>query len=179
MAAAALIVACLAGCASAADEYTARSPVATFPTASCPPELGRIVDVAAGAGPPHALMDAAPHPVTALVCEYRGTFGAHPSPGRVLAEQVTLTSRAATALASAAASVDVTKPPDGTVNCPSGTDTTTVVTFAYAHHASVGLWWLTSGCQTIDDGRLRASILGSSTFAHFARIFDRIVHTRG
>lgn len=173
-----VVLLALSGCASPVDRYDARAPSLAFPRSTCPAALHGIRDVARADGPEDALLTTAPARA-ALICTYSGTGGARPSADRALAGRARLGPAAATALATAAAEVSVARPPDGAVACPADSGTTTVITFAYRAGPPRSLWWNTSGCQTLDDGRLEASQPASPTFARFQEVFQRTTGRAG
>ncbi|MFE4949727.1 hypothetical protein ACFQ9V_06415 [Leifsonia sp. NPDC056665] len=62
--------------------------------------------------------------------------------------------------------------PTGTVNCPDDTGAFAILAFSYPHHSDVSLWWNTTGCQSIDNGRIGASQIASRSFSDFQNTFD-------
>jgi hypothetical protein len=57
-------------------------------------------------------------------------------------------------------------------NCPAATGAFAILAFSYPHHRDVDLWWNTTGCQSIDNGRIGASQIGSTSFGAFQTVFD-------
>ncbi|WP_375387464.1 hypothetical protein [uncultured Amnibacterium sp.] len=53
-----------------------------------------------------------------------------------------------------------------------------MITFADSRAAPVSLWWSTSGCQTLDNGRVRAPQLASPSFARFQAAVRRALQER-
>lgn len=46
--------------------------------------------------------------------------------------------------------------PSGAFNCPADLGQATVIGFAHPQRPDVGLWYASSGCQTLDNGQLGA-----------------------
>jgi hypothetical protein len=98
------------------------------------------------------------NPVGGLICRY--------SPSRSLYAGVDLATSDAVRLAVVidAISTDV---PQGTFHCPATDDSASIIAFAYAGRADVDLWFSDSGCETLDNGRIRAYESGNPSFETF------------
>jgi len=106
-------------------------------------------------------------PDAGLVCAYSGSL--NPSSDHLA---MTLNSGQARRVAVALSHVSL-KQPTGSVSCPADSGAFAVLVFSYPHHPDVSLWWNTTGCQSIDNGRIGASQIGSASFSAFQDTFDR------
>ncbi|AMM19725.1 hypothetical protein AX769_05660 [Frondihabitans sp. PAMC 28766] len=105
-------------------------------------------------------------PNAAVMCIYSGQL--NPST-KHLAISLNATEAAQTAASLQQVSL---KRPTGTVNCPEDSGSFAILAFSYPRHRDVDLWWDTTGCQTIDNGRIGASQIASDSFAHFQETLD-------
>jgi len=134
--------------------YVSRSPkLRVNVAAGCPPSIGTYQDVVnTFPGPPLV----AAGPVRGLICRYLPRLSSRP--GR-LVHQVRLTRAEAQTLSGAVRSLGLA-PPAGPVNgvahCPADFGTIALIGFSYAARPDIGLWYETSGCQTLDNGRIGA-----------------------
>ncbi|HYA01341.1 MAG TPA: hypothetical protein VEK76_13485 [Candidatus Binatia bacterium] len=65
--------------------------------------------------------------------------------------------------------------PTGVFHCPADDGSVAVIEFAYPGRADVGLWWKTSGCETLDNGRIGAFQGGNPSFySAFEGVIDRL-----
>jgi hypothetical protein len=166
------VVACAAaGCvaltASACGSLTllsaASAPIRVMASESCPSALG----LANGVSNSYAGTQlVAPSPTSGLICRYTPPypFGVQPNTDpAALYRQVELTQSQAVRLAGVIDSIS-TEVPTGTVNCPDDDESTTVIALAYSDTPDIDLWYKDSGCQTLDNGRLRVYEVGNSMF---------------
>lgn len=97
----------------------------------------------------------APGPVGGLICRY--------SSNRSLYASVDLATRDAVRLSVVIDAIS-TATPQGTFHCPAAVDSASIIAFAYAGRADVDLWFNDSGCETLDNGRIRAYESGNPSF---------------
>lgn len=78
-------------------------------------------------------------------------------------------------LASVIREIDLARP-SGTFSCPAGFfGAVTVIGLSYPGRADVGLWYSTSGCRTLDNGRIGAFEDGNpSSYQGFETAIDRL-----
>jgi hypothetical protein len=142
---------------------------------TCPGTLGRHDGVT---NTDHQLVQemVPPRPTSALICRFHetpGTVGAPPQPG-VLYRQVRIGTTSAAELAIAVDGVNTSAPPNRPVNCPAASfGTATILVFGYAR-SSVDLWYLDTGCQTLDNGVIGASESTEPSFGTFTELLDRL-----
>gem|GEM_PF-5348565 len=124
-------------------------------SAGCAPSITGYTDVAnTFAGPP--LVPAGPS--GGLLCEY-GAVGN----GR-LTRSVRLNGPQSRQFADTIRAIDLSVQPSGPVSCPADFGTVTTIGFSYPNQSDVGLWYKTSGCQTLDNGHQRAYEGGNPSF---------------
>jgi hypothetical protein len=135
--------------ASASVWYVSRLPKLRVDVAAgCPKSVQRYQDVVnTFSGPPLAPAG----PSAGLICSYKPALGAS-SPGS-LSRQVRLTEAEARQLAAAVRKLALA-PPRGIMSCPAAFGSVSLIGFSYPHRADVGLWYQTSGCQSLDNGRI-------------------------
>ena len=150
---------------SSVTTSSAGDRVAVTVAGGCPAGLGGAADVANDpAGLRDRLLPSGAVADVGLVCAYRGTEApatGHPT-GRAR-----LGTGAAVHLAAVIGRVSLTRP-TGTYSCPAqfaGTDT--VLAFHYRSGRTVDLWYLTSGCRTLDNGYTTAYQVAGGSFAAF------------
>jgi hypothetical protein len=111
------------------------------------------------AGPP--LVPAGPS--AGLICQYGRGFGSL-SNSADLVLSTSLDRAQAQQLAAVIRQIALA-PPSGTFSCPaSSVGYVTVIGFSYPGRADVGLWYTTSGCETLDNGRIGAFEDGNPSF---------------
>jgi hypothetical protein len=145
-------------------------------SAGCPMSLNDWQDVRnTGEGLGSELVP--PNPVAALICRYRGNYGGPsvlPLSGRTLYRQVILETTTSRQLATSIAAISLARPP-GSLSCPNGNGSASVLTFAYPGRQDVDLWYDDSGCATLDNGKTSAIIDGNPPFYQgFAPLLDRL-----
>lgn len=157
----------LAGCADDGSWDTPRAPAISVAEAGgCPPAVAKARDVANADPGDSSLLPAGISPDAGLVCTYSGPL--NPSNDHLA---LTLDGGKAQHIADALRLLSL-KQPIGTVSCPADTGAFAILAFSYAHHPDVDLWWNTTGCQSIDNGRIGASQIGSPSFGEFQAVFD-------
>jgi hypothetical protein len=122
--------------------------------AGCPASVAGYADVVnTFPGPP--LLPAAP--TAGLICQYGPGVGLGPdSSGRsLLVSSTRLDQTQAQQLARAIRQLDLAGP-SGVFFCPMDDGAVDVIGFTYPGRSDVGLWYTTSGCQTLDNGRIGA-----------------------
>jgi hypothetical protein len=97
-------------------------------------------------------------PTAGLVCRYYGS----PRSGQ-LGRQTHLDAAQAGALVNVVRKLDLA-PPATDAHCPMDNRAFAVVGFSYHGRADVGLWYSTSGCQTLDNGVIGAAEVGNPSF---------------
>lgn len=161
-----LILAALSGCSSAGTvggRFIPRSPAMLVSVnAGCPATdvgYGDVVNMFPG--PPLVPPDA----TGGLICRYgAGThLGLNGAGTGTLASAQRLGEAQADELANAIRQVNLNAP-SGSSDCPADVGLVTVIGFAYAGRADVGLWYKSSGCQTLDNGRIGAFEGGNPSF---------------
>lgn len=139
-----------------------RSPIRLLASHPCPVSLGASDGVSnPGVGEQLAL----PNPTTGLICRYAppSPFGAHDlAPGSIYA-QVWLTPSQAVRLAAVIDTIS-TAVPTGATSCPAGFDSTSLIVFEYTGAPDIDLWFEDSGCQTLDNGKVKAFEPGNPNF---------------
>lgn len=129
--------------------------------AGCPGSVGSYADVVnTFAGPP--LVPAGPS--AGLICQYGQDLGSGLPSSADLVRSTSLDRSQAQQLAAVIRQVDLTRP-SGTTNCPAGFfGAVTVIGLSYPGRADVGLWYTTSGCATLDNGRIGGWEIGNPSF---------------
>lgn len=128
----------------------------------CPRSVAGYADVAnTFPGPP--LVPA--NPTGGLVCRYGAGVGLGPDGGgqALLMGGTRLDAAQAQRLAGAIRQIHLTASV-GVVMCPADLGSVAVIGLTYAGRADVGLWYRTSGCQTLDNGRIGAFEVGNPSF---------------
>ncbi len=100
------------------------------------------------------------NPTAAIVCWYSPINVSNP---RRLARQVRLDGDAANRLAETIGHISL-EAPAGAGACPMDVGLVVILGFSYPSGTDVGLWYAASGCQTLDNGRIRAYELGNPSF---------------
>jgi hypothetical protein len=139
----------------------------------CPSSLTSFQDVVnTFPGPP--LVPAEPR--TGLICRYGPVYGLGPTPAsqRLLATSKRLNEAQAQELATVIRSLTLTVSV-GAFSCPADFGDVAVLGFAYHGKADVGLWYRTTGCQTVDNGRIGAFEGGNpSLYNGFVNLVERL-----
>ena len=134
----------------------------------CPDRVPSLDTVANGGGGSGTLLVPS-HPLAGLICGY--------GPGHrttaVLYRQVLLGAAPASAITSAADSIQSEPPPSGPIDCPAGTFSVTLLGFAYRGGEQAALRWDDSGCQEVDNGNLAAFQMNSG-FGAFQSAVDAV-----
>lgn len=94
-------------------------------------------------------------PVGGLICRY--------SPNGSLYASVDVVTNEAVDLAVVIDAIS-TALPQGTYHCPAADDSASILAFAYAGQPDVDLWFSDSGCETLDNGRIKAYENGNPSF---------------
>jgi hypothetical protein len=121
-----------------------------------------------------------PDPIEGLICRYGPQLhlGQNGAGTGSLASSLHLRKEQAVALADAIRQIDLTSPP-GSASCPADDGEVTLIGLAYADRADVGLWYKSSGCQTLDNGRIGAAEIGNPSFYEdFASVIDQLSPVR-
>jgi hypothetical protein len=150
-------------CGSVTLLSAASAPIRVMASESCPSVLGPADGVSNRYAGTQLV---APNPTSGLICRYTppSPFGVQPNlHPAVLYRQATLTKSQAVRLAGVVDRIG-TEVPTGPVNCPDDDESTTVIAFAYSDAPDIDLWFKDSGCQTLDNGRLRVYEVGNSMF---------------
>lgn len=117
------------------------------------------------------------NPDAGIVCWYKAAPNGSLSP-LTLARQTRLGSTQAQTLAEAARALNLHKPGDFATSCQSYTGPAWVVAvigFSYPQRSDVGLWYSTSSCPTVDNGRYGAYYNGNPSFYNgFAPVLYRL-----
>jgi hypothetical protein len=157
----------LAGCADDGSWDAPRTPTISVAVADgCPPAVAKARDVANADPGDSSLLPAGISPDAGLVCAYSGPL--NPSSNHLA---LTLDASKAGHIVDVLRRLSL-KQPIGSVNCPADTGAFAILAFSYPHHPDVNLWWNTTGCQSIDNGRIGASQIGSPSFGEFQAAFD-------
>jgi hypothetical protein len=164
----ALLAACAlslaaSGCSSPWLVGGVSSPIRLLVSHPCPVTLGA-TDGVSNPGISDELV--APNPTSGLICRY-----APPSPFNEdwdldpgsLYDQVWLTPSQAVHLAAVIGTIS-TAAPTGTTACPADFDSTSLIVFAYAGAPDIDLWFHDTGCQTLDNGKVKAFEPGNPNF---------------
>jgi len=151
------------GCGSPSSMSGVSSPTRLLASHPCPVSLGA-ADGVMNPGIGDELVS--PGPTSGLICRY-----APPTPVNTdfdldpgsLYSQVWLTRSQALRLAAVIASLS-TAVPTGVFHCPADFDSTTLIVFAYADAPDIDLWFKDTGCQTLDNGKVKVFEAGNPTF---------------
>ena len=137
-------------------------------SAGCPRYDTAVADVVnTFRGPPLA----PPNPASGMICRYSGRLGSGQPRSGLLLRPTVLDHDQATRLDVVIRQLNLTKP-SGVFHCPSDVGIATVIGFSYPDRADVGLWYQTSGCQAIDNGRLGAFQGANPSFGAFQSVID-------
>lgn len=159
----------LTGCGDDGTWDTPRTPTISLTVADgCPTTVTRPRDVANTDPGDSTLLPAGSMPDAALICAYSGPL--NPSDEHLAK---TLNADEAQRIADALLHVSLARP-RGTVSCPDDSGAFAILAFSYPHHPDVSLWWNTTGCQSIDNGRIGASQIASPSFSDFQNTFDAV-----
>jgi|HubBroStandDraft_6_1064221.scaffolds.fasta_scaffold355586_2 hypothetical protein len=123
-------------------------------------------------GPP--LVPAEPR--AGLICRYQPIYGLGPTPAgqRLLATSKRLNTAQAQELATVIRSLALTASV-GAFHCPADFGEVAIIGFAYDGKADIGLWYRTTGCQTLDNGRIGAFEGGNPSFyIGFVNLIERL-----
>lgn len=133
----------------------------------CPASVRQAHDVAnPGSGLATRLLP--PGAVFGHLCRY-GASGAASS---ALVAHAIVNGRTANDFERALAALS-TRRPTGVYHCPAGRAQVSVLAFGFLGRPDIDLWFLDSGCRTVDNGLLRAAEVESPrAFARFASIVD-------
>jgi hypothetical protein len=152
-------------------QITAEPPLVRIPPAGpCPPTALGFHDVENARDNLRREM-LPPDPLFGLICRYGTTPG-----GRLytLERSAPVNGRTARALETAIATISTSKP-HGIAMCPTETARVTVLAFGYAHRNYVDLWYVDTGCATLDNGYLKATVIENPPFFdRFAPLVDQI-----
>ena len=146
---------------------------------SCPNTLGAGNHVA----PPSVdtgghLLPPGGRPASFLVCEYDGAppRGEQTRISTRLTRQVRLARQDAGIMAAAIARISPKPPPAGPISCPNQGFGTITILAVRSGERTVDLFWNTSGCESMDNGRIRTFEIGNPSFyKDFADTYDRVV----
>jgi hypothetical protein len=153
--------------ANAGVWHVSRSPKLRVKVAAgCPRTVPTDQDVVnTFPGPP--LVPASP--TAGLVCRYYGS----PRSGQ-LGRQTHLDAAQARLLVTVVRKLDLAPPVSG-AHCPMDNRAFAVVGLSYHGRADVGLWYSTSGCQTLDNGVIGAAEVGNPGFyVGFEGVIDKL-----
>jgi hypothetical protein len=151
------------GCGSLPSVSGASSPIRLLASHPCPVTLGA-ADGVSNPGIGDELVW--PNPSSGLICRY-----APPSPFNTdfdldpgsLYAQVWLTRSQAARLAAVIESIS-TAVPTGSFHCPAAFDSASLIVLAYTSAPDIDLWFQDTGCQTLDNGKIRAFEVGNPNF---------------
>ncbi len=139
----------------------------------CPSALAGLQDVVnTFPGPP--LVQGGPR--AGLICWYGAIYRLGPTPAsqRLLATSKRLDEGQAQELATVIRSLTLTVSV-GAFHCPADFGEVAVIGFEYQGKADVGLWYRTTGCQTLDNGRIGAFEGGNPSFYNgFVNLIERL-----
>jgi hypothetical protein len=150
--------------------HVSKSPKLRVDVATgCPASVAAYQDVAnTFPGPP--LVPA--NPRVGIICRY-GPSTAKPGPAR-LVHQARLDQTQADLLAGAVRQLSLA-PPRGISHCPADFGLVAIIGFSFSGRPDVGLWYQTSGCQTLDNGRIGSFEGGNPSFYNrFLSVVDRL-----
>lgn len=140
--------------------------------AGCPASVAGYADVVnTFPGPPLVPAD----PSAGLICQYGQELGSGLPSSADLVLSTSLDRSQAQQLAAVIRRIDLAAP-SGTVSCPAEFfGAVTLIGLSYPGRADVGLWFATSGCQTLDNGRIGAWEEGNPSFYQaFETAIDRL-----
>jgi hypothetical protein len=140
------------------------SPIRLLASHPCPASLGA-TDGVSNPGIGDELVS--PNPTSGLICRYAppSPFGPSPpdlDPGSLYA-QVWLTQSRAVHLAAVIGTIS-TATPTGVTACSADFDSTSLIVFGYRSAPDIDLWFKDTGCQTLDNGRVKAFEPGNPNF---------------
>jgi len=140
--------------------------------AACPASIGGYADVVnTFVGPPLVPAD----PGAGLICQYGKDLGSGLPSSADLVLSTSLDRAQAQQLAAVVREIDLA-PPSGALRCPAEFfGAVTVIALSYPGRTDVGLWYSTSGCQTLDNGQIGAFEGGNPSFYQgFETTIDRL-----
>lgn len=150
-----------------------RPPLEVSVRGGCPGSVAGYADVVT-AYPGPSLVPA--NPTRGLICRYGPGvgIGLSASSRALLVSSTRLDAGRAQQLAGAIRQIRLT-PSVGVFACPNDDGSVAVIGLAYGGRADVGLWYRTSGCQTLDNGRIGAFEGGNRSFyVGFEGVIDRL-----
>lgn len=147
-----------------------------IPIDHCPPVVGPGHDVRAAHGGAASLLPSSLQVSAALVCRYSSGTGTR---GQRLARELRLPIGKAEALAAALRTVRIVSL-TGPVHCPADLGDVTVIAFTSPASRSTpdtttDLRWATTGCQWVDNGRIRTSQVANPSFWRFEAVFRALI----
>lgn len=104
-----------------------------------------------------------PGPTGGIICSYHPRIGPVSTEAGHLAQQIRLDGVEATHVAEAVRSLDL-RTPTGKSSCPEDIGAVEIIGLSYSDGRDVGLWYATSGCQSLDNGRLGSAEGGNPSF---------------
>ncbi len=147
-------------CGSVSLVGATSSPVRIAVARPCAAHLGAADDVS---NPDAGSALVPPNPVAGLICRYGPpSSGQSIDAPRPLYSQVRLIRAQAVELAGVIDAMSTAVPPNA--HCPAERPSASIIAFAYANAPDVDLWFKDSGCQTIDNGRVKASEIANPPF---------------
>lgn len=139
------------------------SPIRLLASHPCPVTLGPS-DGVSNPGIGDELVS--PNPTSGLICRYAPPApyneGFDLDPGS-LYDQVWLTPSQAVHLAAVIGTIS-TVAPTGATACPDDVDSTSLIVFGYVSGPDIDLWFHDSGCETLDNGKVKAFEPGNPNF---------------
>ncbi len=151
------------GTGGAGTWFTTSSPALSLSVAAgCPGSDASYADVVnTFPGPPLVPAD----PSAGLICRYGPGvgLGVDGSGLGLLVSSTRLDRAEAQQLAHVIRQIGLSEP-SGVVSCPDDIGEVAVIGFSYPDRTDVGLWYRTTGCQTLDNGRIGAFEEGNPSF---------------
>lgn len=137
----------------------------------CPTSDSNVADVVnTFPGPPLV----PPDPTAGLICRYGPRLGSGlPDSGRLVRSKL-LGPDLAKQLVGAIRRVNLAKP-SGELLCPSEEGYVTIIGFSYQGRRDVGLWYQSTGCQTLDNGKLGAFQGSNPSFGDFQSVIEALL----
>lgn len=148
-------------CAARPWRLSASPKIQVDVAAGCPSSVIGYMDVVNTYSGPRLVP---PDPKSGIICRYHPEGGAPSSDHGQLARQTRLDSTKAGELAKAIRGLSLRPPSPRPVDCPVDIGAFVLIGLSYPSRPDVGLWNKTSGCQTLDNGRLGAWELGHPSF---------------
>jgi hypothetical protein len=165
------VVVTLVACSSQGVWFHPRTPTVYLDASThCPSSVGKARDVRNPGASTQHLVPTGIRPTKGLICIYGGQL--QPS---TRVRQIVLNRAAAARLSAALSNVSLQAPPAGPVNCPNDTGGFAIISLASTASRDSNVWWVMTGCQTLDNGSVGATQVANNSFASFGSTITSLI----